>query len=56
VKHSALRDPDPAADTFGIFVTLDQDHLVEEVRQRSRGAHSSDSTPDYNCAFLGHWL
>jgi hypothetical protein len=56
VKHSALRNADPAADTFGIFVALDQYYFVEKIRQRSRRAHPRDSTPDYNCASLDHWL
>jgi hypothetical protein len=56
VKHSALRHADPAADTFGIFIALNQDDFVEEIRQRSRGAHSRDSAPDYNCASLDHWF
>jgi len=32
VKHSALRHPGSAGDTFGIFVALDHDYTIEEVR------------------------
>ena len=54
VKHSALRHPGPAVDTLGIFVALDHDYPIEEIRERPRGAHSRDTAADNNCAFLDH--